>query len=127
MPKVLLRRMKTQEMENKERNVIDKYLDVDSDFMHGSFWLKIILSKLTTENINHLQYPLLCKKKGISRSLFKIITAACFFIITKYKKIRNIYQEINQYIALSLVISSVSGNRHISIFPHCSQIVVSFF
>ena len=82
-----------QEMENKERNVINKYLDVDFDFMHGSFWLKIILSKLTTENINHLQYPLLGKKKGISRSLFKIIAAACFFIITQYKKIRNIYQE----------------------------------
>jgi hypothetical protein len=50
-------------MENKERNVINKYLDVDFDFMHGSFWLKITLSKLTTENINCLQYPFLCKKK----------------------------------------------------------------
>ena len=89
--------MKRQEMENKERNVINKYLDVDFDFMHGSFWLKIILSKLTTKNINHLQYPLLYKKKGISRSLFKIIAAACFFIITKYKKIRNIYQENSQF------------------------------
>jgi hypothetical protein len=30
--------MKRQEMENKERNVINKYPDVDFDFMHVSFW-----------------------------------------------------------------------------------------
>ena len=73
-------------MENKERNVISKYLDVNFDFMHGSFWLKIILSKLTTKNINHLQYPLLYKKKGISRSLFKIIAAACFLLLLSIKR-----------------------------------------
>ncbi|MBM2835208.1 MAG: hypothetical protein HW406_2369 [Candidatus Brocadiaceae bacterium] len=50
-PKVLLRRIKRQDRENKERNVISKYLDVDFDFMHGSFWLKIILVE-----IDHRKY-----------------------------------------------------------------------
>jgi len=38
-------------MENKERNVINKYLDVDFDFMHGSFWLKNHIVK-----IDHRKY-----------------------------------------------------------------------
>jgi len=45
-------------MENKERNVINKYLDVDFDFMHVSFWLK----NLYCQNEPHkkLTIQLLC-------------------------------------------------------------------
>jgi len=43
--------MKRQETENKERNVISKYLDVNFDFMRRPFWLKNYSVK-----INHRKY-----------------------------------------------------------------------
>ena len=113
-------------MENKERNVINKYLDVVFDFMRWPFWLKNYIVKINHRKDKTSSIPAFyVKVKGIFLSFSKY-SLGLVFIIIKYKKIRNIYQEINPYIALSLVISRVSGIRYISIFPHCSQIVVNF-
>ena len=67
-------------MENKERKVINKHLDVDFDFMRWPFWLKNY-----TVKINHRKYKASSipafevKVKGIFLSLFKIFSGACFY------------------------------------------------
>ena len=75
--------MERQEMENKERNVINKYLDVDLDVMCWPFWLKNYIVKINHGKHKSYSIPAFyVKVKGISLSLFKIISMACFIIIS---------------------------------------------